>query len=75
MQNSRLIFDNIYRTFKCKVWLLIGTIFLLGSCRTLDCGCPMALESESRKNKEPRKTLERFSGVNYYSDYDSYLVR
>ena len=75
MQNLRSVADNCCQTLKIRVWLLVGIMFLLGSCRTLDCGCPMVLESNGHKNRESRKFLEGFSGVNYYSVPNDHLVR
>jgi hypothetical protein len=30
--------------------MAIGLLILLGSCRTIDCGCPMAAETEKHED-------------------------
>jgi len=35
----------------------IGIIILLGSCRTIDCGCPMAQEEKTVPSQEKPMTV------------------
>ena len=48
--------------------LAIGMIILLGSCRTIDCGCPMALEEERIPVREMPEPNEAWASPDSDSD-------
>lgn len=53
-QQLRACFDFVFEaTFKRVLkWMLVmvGLMILLGSCRTIDCGCPMAVQEKNQKD-------------------------
>ena len=39
--------------------LLLASVVLLGSCKSMDCGCPMAMEDKKAAIKKEQKELVR----------------